>query len=161
MQKNHLSYAPFIQKNDICHNDCFHGLLIMHVLNHKIEIMNIETFRSDFLVRLSETCISQNQLSARYGVQQAALSRFSSRKSGLSFESVLKLWPFVYNCNFPSTSTPATLPAAASPEETADAAAPVPRRRGRPRRHSEGTPAAGAGAGGGGSGAPECGAGAA
>lgn len=68
--------------------------------------MNIEQFRSDFLARKAETGISQYSISITYGVEQGSLSRFISGKQGLSFNSVISLWPFVYGKNFPSTATP-------------------------------------------------------
>lgn len=72
--------------------------------------MNIAQLRSDFLIRQSETGMSQYQISARYGVQQAAISRFSAGKSGLSFESAAKLWPFIYGCHLAPIATPTTPP---------------------------------------------------
>lgn len=63
--------------------------------------MNIEQFRSDFLVRKAETGITQKSLSTTYGVEQGSLSRFISGKQGLSFDYVIALWPFVYGKDFP------------------------------------------------------------
>ena len=63
--------------------------------------MNIEKFRTDFLARLASTGVTQRQLEGQSGVQQAAISRFAAGLSGLSFESVVKLWPFVYGSDFP------------------------------------------------------------
>lgn len=77
--------------------------------------MNIETFRTDFLARQAETGISQNKISAQYGVEQASLSRFLSGKSGLSFDNALKLWPFVYGNSFRATATPTTSPEGDAP----------------------------------------------
>lgn len=110
---------------------------------------------------LKESGESWSAFACRAGVSRAALYKTLKGKQNPRIDSVEKLLSAAGYELMLVPAPPATPPAAASPEETADAAAPVPRRRGRPRRHSEGTPAAGAGAGGGGSGAPECGAGAA
>lgn len=64
--------------------------------------MNIDQFRRDFLERLAATQSRQAALVDAYGVQQAALSRFIHGKSGLSFNSVVILWPFVYGASFPN-----------------------------------------------------------
>lgn len=63
--------------------------------------MDVERFRKDFLARKASTGLKQVQLCALYGVQQGTLSRFIKGKTSISFESVLKLWPFVYQAEFP------------------------------------------------------------
>lgn len=68
--------------------------------------MNIEKFRKDYLSRLAASDTNQVLLARSYGLQQAALSRFAAGKCGLSFESVVKLWPFVYGRPFPPTEAP-------------------------------------------------------
>ena len=66
--------------------------------------MNIDQFRRDFLVRVKDSGSRQIDLVREYGVQQAALSRFMRGKNGLSLESVIALWPFVYGKAFPRLS---------------------------------------------------------
>ena len=66
--------------------------------------MNIAQFRIDFLARQKASGTRQRDISSQFGIQQAALSRFAAGRSGLSFESVVKLWPFVYGCEFPPAS---------------------------------------------------------
>lgn len=93
--------------------------------------MDIEHFRRDFLERVSATQSSQAALVDAYGIQQAALSRFIHGKSGLSFNSVVILWPFVYGAPFPNRApqaTPTTPPGDAggteyqpAPQEAQDA----------------------------------------
>lgn len=80
-------------------------MLSNDVFYHKLQSMDIENFRSDFLAKQAETGMGQSRISAVYGVQQAALSRFASKKMGLSFKSIIKLWPFVYGCEFSPAST--------------------------------------------------------
>lgn len=63
--------------------------------------MNIENFRKDYMARLAAGDTNQVALARTYGLQQAVLSRFAAGKSGLSFDSVVKLWPFVYGTPFP------------------------------------------------------------
>ena len=67
--------------------------------------MNIEQFRLDFLARQEACGARQRDISIQYGIQQAALSRFAAGRTGLSFESVVKLWPFVYGYDFPKSET--------------------------------------------------------
>lgn len=68
-------------------------------------MMNAERFRTDFLARMKSTGIRQVRIGELYAVQQGTLSRFIKGKTGISFDNVLKLWPFVYQADFPETKS--------------------------------------------------------
>jgi len=63
--------------------------------------MNTETFRSDFMARQAATGLSQVEISRMCGVNQPLISRFLSGTRGLGIKPMIKLWPFVYGCEFP------------------------------------------------------------
>ena len=67
--------------------------------------MNIEKFRSDFLIWKATTGVSQSALKRLCDVDQASLSRFIAGKQGLSFNSIVALWPFVYGKKFPDPNS--------------------------------------------------------
>ena len=71
-------------------------------------MINAERFRKDFLARMDSTGMKQTRICELYAVQQGSLSRFIKGKTGLSFEYVLKLWPFVYQAEFPETKLEAS-----------------------------------------------------
>lgn len=68
---------------------------------------NTEAFREDLRKVMSESGKSQRDLETGYGVSQAILSNFISGNRGISSDSMLKLWPFVYGCDF-TPAIPAT-----------------------------------------------------
>ena len=61
----------------------------------------LEAFRRDLLTAIKRENIIQTALEAKYGVSQALISNFLAGKRGLSLQSFLKLWPFVYGAPFP------------------------------------------------------------
>lgn len=68
--------------------------------------MNIEKFRNDFLARRAATKKRDAAISQQYGVHNVILCHFAQGSRGLSFSSVVKLWPFVYGQPFPSPPSP-------------------------------------------------------
>lgn len=66
-----------------------------------IPMMNMKKFREDYLAARSRTGMKQMQIEAAYKVSQTAISRLECGTGGLGFESVVKLWPFVYSEEFP------------------------------------------------------------
>lgn len=63
--------------------------------------MNIANLRADFLAKKRSAGHSQKHIAEQCGVEQAAISRFIAGKNGLSFDYVLKLWPYIYGYEFP------------------------------------------------------------
>lgn len=59
--------------------------------------MNMQTFRSDLAKAIASKGYSQSKVAEITGVSQSSLSFFlSGERDGLSGESVLRLWFFVY-----------------------------------------------------------------
>lgn len=72
--------------------------------------MNIEKFRSDFQLRRTLQGGPMLDVASACNVDFAIISRFAAGKRGLSFENVIKLWPFVYGHEFPSPPSPTASP---------------------------------------------------
>jgi len=70
----------------------------------------IERFREDLRNAIQARDETQSDVERASGVSQGMISNFLNGKRGLSGASVLKLWPYVYGCEFPSSP-------AAAPEE--------------------------------------------
>ena len=60
----------------------------------------IDRFREDLRDAITSRKANQGDVVRASGVSQGAISNFLSGKRGLSGESLLKLWPFVYGCEF-------------------------------------------------------------
>jgi len=72
----------------------------------------LKQFRDDLRRAMSEKGRSQKDLEADFGVHQSIISNFLSERRGVSGESLLALWPFVYgDIAMPRpTASPATPP---------------------------------------------------
>ena len=64
----------------------------------------IERFREDLRNAILQRDETQTEVERICGVSQGMISNFLNGKRGLSGASVLKLWPYVYGCEFPTAS---------------------------------------------------------
>lgn len=71
-------------------------MLTIYGDSHKLCIMNIDKFRTDFKNRLEETGRSLLSVSREYAVDQSSLWRFLYSRKGLSAKTAFSLWTFVY-----------------------------------------------------------------
>lgn len=58
--------------------------------------MNIETFRKDIRAYIAEFGLNVFRLSRQAKVEASSLYNFLNGKASLSGDSVIKLWPFIY-----------------------------------------------------------------
>jgi len=65
----------------------------------------IDRFREDLRNAILTRDETQSDVERVSGVSQGMISNFLNGKRGLSGASVLKLWPYVYGCEFPSPSS--------------------------------------------------------
>lgn len=74
--------------------------------------MNIETFREDVRTYIAESGLNAYRLSRQARVETSSLYNFLNGKASLSGDSVMKLWPFIYENprRKPPTATPTTPP---------------------------------------------------
>lgn len=75
--------------------------------------MNIETFREDVRTYIAESGLNAYRLSRQARVETSSLYNFLNGKASLSGDSVMKLWPFIYENprRKPPTAIPTTPPA--------------------------------------------------
>lgn len=83
---------------------------------------NLDSFRRDLRDAMVRAACGQIDLMRDYGVNQSIISNFLSGRRGISADSMLKLWPFVYGRIEAGPAIPTTPPAGDESEEGGESA---------------------------------------
>ena len=71
--------------------------------------MNTQQIRHDLLAMMGKTGIKASRLAKISGVETSSLYNFLNGKASLHADSLLKLWPYVYETPVPRSITPEML----------------------------------------------------